>query len=111
MNKLSLAESSITYWEQNQVADFPPDVTVEQSLAVLNARNAMYPGLLELMPVSFPRKTILDFGCGPGHDTIMFLMNGAKHVYAADISPKGLASLEARLKAHGFSERCTTIHV
>ena len=71
----------------------------------------MYPGLLELMPISYPDQTVLDFGCGPGHDTIGFLLNGARHVYAADSSWQGLTSLWNRLRAHGFEDRCTLVRV
>lgn len=105
---MSLAEHSVAYWQTHQVADFPADVSPEASLQALKSRNAVYPGLLELMPVEgFDGKTVLDFGCGPGHDTIGFLLNGAEHVFAVDCSEQGLDSLRARLRAHGFT-RCST---
>ena len=108
---MSLAAESIVYWENGQVAHFDDDVSVEESLRVLNLRNGMYPGLLELMPVEgFEGKTVLDFGCGPGHDTIGFLLNGVRRVYALDVSSAGLRSLRARLRAHELEARCTTLH-
>lgn len=107
---MSLHEQSIAFWNDNQVASFPADVSAADSLAKLNWRNEQYPGLLDLMPVAgFEGKTVIDFGCGPGHDTIMFLHNGAKHVYAVDSSYNGLSYTRARLRTHGFEDRCTTI--
>lgn len=100
---------SISFWNVHQVASFGEEVTAAESLHELGLRNALYPGLLDLMPVNFPGKEILDFGCGPGHDTIQFLLHGAKHVYAADVSEFGLASLQHRLRAHGLADRCTVI--
>lgn len=99
---MSLAES-IAHWSVHQVADLPLDITAEQSLAAMEARNAVYPGLLELMPTSQPGKVVLDFGCGPGHDVVGFLLGGAEYVFAYDVSPKALAMTEARARAHGFS--------
>jgi cyclopropane fatty-acyl-phospholipid synthase-like methyltransferase len=98
---MSLAES-IAHWSEHQVADLPLDITAEQSLAAMNIRNATYPGLLELMPTSQPGKVVLDFGCGPGHDVVGFLLNGATAVHAFDVSPKARAMTEARITAHGF---------
>jgi SAM-dependent methyltransferase len=54
----------------------------------------------------FEGKTVLDFGCGPGHDVIGFLLNGARHVYALDSSQKGRKALRARLRAHDASPGC-----
>lgn len=106
-----MTSASVEHWDNAQVAYFPEGVSAEQSLASLERRNGMYPGLLELMPVEYPDKLVLDFGCGPGHDTIMFLLNGAKHVYAVDASWQGLTSLWNRLRAHELEERCTLIRV
>jgi SAM-dependent methyltransferase len=99
-------EASIAHWSEHQVADLPLDITAEQSLAAMEARNATYPGLLELMPTHQPGKIVLDFGCGPGHDVVAFLLGGAKYVYAYDFSPKARAMTLARVKAHGF-ENCS----
>jgi ubiquinone/menaquinone biosynthesis C-methylase UbiE len=101
---VATSAESVDFWNRHQVAEFAEDVTEQESLRVLNWRNNLYPGLLDLMPVAgFEGKTVLDFGCGPGHDTIGFLLNGVKHVYALDSSQKGLKALRARLKAHGLS--------
>ena len=107
-----MSRASIDHWDNAQVAAFADDVSADHSLASMNRRNEMYPGLLELMPIAgFEDKIVIDFGCGPGHDTIGFLLNGAAHVYAVDSSWQGLGYTRARLRAHGFLERCTTICV
>ncbi len=107
----SAAAASIRHWDNAQVAVFPRTVTAAQSRRAMERRNAIYPGLLDLMPTDLPGATILDFGCGPGHDTIGFLLNGAEHVFAADTSWQGLTSIWYRLCAHGFEDRCTLIRV
>ena len=94
-----LLARSVAHWSEHQVAEVPLDVTAEQSLAMMNERNAVYPGLLELMPTDKPGLRVLDFGCGPGHDMVGFLLNGAEYVYAYDVSPKALKMTHAR--AHG----------
>lgn len=100
-------EASRAFWSRTQVASFE-DITADQSIALMNWRNSVYPGLLDLMPLSFPGKVVLDFGCGPGHDTVAFLLNGAKHVYAADFSPRAVEMVRLRVAAHGFTN-CTPI--
>ena len=88
------------FWQENQVAEAPR--SYEESVNQLLARSEQFPLLKELMPVAFPGKLVLDFGCGPGHDTIQFLNHGATHVYYADISWKALAITSERLKLHGL---------
>lgn len=97
-----LLQRSVAHWSEHQVADLPLDITERQSLAEMHARNAVYPGLLELMPTYKPGKVVLDFGCGPGHDVVGFLLGYAEFVYAYDVSPKARAMTVARVKAHGF---------
>lgn len=89
------------FWTGYQVAHFSPGQTVDESLGMLKARRETYPGMAELM---LPARlgSVLDFGCGPGHDTIEFLLAGARYVYAADFSPAAVASTQARLDVHGF---------
>lgn len=100
------------YWGANQVADIPADVTAEESLLLVEQRFRMYPGLEDLMPVdTCEGKDVLDFGCGPGHDTVGFLHSGAAHVYAADVSWKGLSATRGRLEAHGWLDNATLMLV
>lgn len=48
--------------------------------------------------------TVLDYGCGPGHDVIGFLKNtSTKKIIAFDISKKSLTILKHRLSLYGKS--------
>jgi SAM-dependent methyltransferase len=96
-----------TFWAEHQVGG--PYETVGESVAALNARRALYPTLELLMPTDFPGKTILDYGCGPGHDTVQFLENGAEFVYYADVSPLALLTTERRLQLHGLADKAKPV--
>lgn len=107
---MATSAESIAFWNRHQVAEVSDDITEAESLELIEWRNGLYPGLLDLMPVAGVKgKTVLDFGCGPGHDTIQFLLHGAKRVYALDSSGKGLTSLRSRLRAHSLQHRCTVL--
>lgn len=97
--------SSATFWATHQVGG--PYKTLEESQEALARRQARYPTLLELMPVEHPGKTVLDFGCGPGHDTILFCEFGAGHVFYYDISPLALEIVDARLELHGLADHAS----
>lgn len=100
----------MSFWDDKPIAG--PFADYEESRRVLDERNATYPGAWKLIPMHFPNKTVLDYGCGPGHDTIMFLENGAKHVYAVDIAPKSLKMVSDRVRMHHIDpSRLTTILV
>lgn len=103
--------SALEYWAGYQVAEFGPDITVEESDRMIGARERMYPNLEVLMPTYAPDAVILDYGCGPGHDTIQFVRNGAEFVYYADISPKALELTGWRLAAHGLQGRAAPVLV
>jgi ubiquinone/menaquinone biosynthesis C-methylase UbiE len=98
---------STTFWATHQVGG--PYATLEESQRALDERAVMYPTLYELMPIGFPGKTVLDYGCGPGHDTILFAESGAGHVFYYDVSPLALEILEARLKMHGLVNRASPV--
>lgn len=98
---------STTFWATHQVGG--PYYTLEASERALRERRMLYPSLEDLMPTDFPGKTVLDFGCGPGHDTILFLENGAGHVFYSDISPLALEIMERRLELHGFENRSSPV--
>jgi ubiquinone/menaquinone biosynthesis C-methylase UbiE len=99
---VSTATSVERFWAEHQVGG--PYETLEESEQALAARRALYPALELLMPTDFPGKKVLDYGCGPGHDTVQFLQNGAKLVYYADASPLALATTGRRLALHGYDE-------
>jgi SAM-dependent methyltransferase len=97
------------FWAEHQVGG--PYDTLEESEQALAARRALYPALELLMPTDQPGKTVLDYGCGPGHDTVQFLENGAEFVYYADASPLALLTTERRLQLHGFADRAMPVLV
>jgi SAM-dependent methyltransferase len=106
---VSTATSVERFWADHQVGG--PYDTVEESEQALAARRALYPALELLMPTDHPGKTILDYGCGPGHDTVQFLQNGAEFVYYADASPLALLTTERRLQLHGVADRAMPVLV
>ena len=97
--------SSTEFWAEHQVGGPYADLT-ESTDAVIE-RALLYPSLAELMPTYFPGKVILDYGCGPGHDTLLFCDQGAGHVFYWDISPLALETTEQRLEMHGFADRAS----
>lgn len=97
--------SSVAFWTEFQVGG--PYVTVEESQAALDERLLLYPPLYDLMPVDFPGQTVLDYGCGPGHDTILFSQHGAGHVFYYDFSPLALEIVDARLEMHGLADHAS----
>lgn len=96
-----------TFWQENQVGG--PYATAEESEQALEARAQLYPTLYDLMPVTQAGRTVLDYGCGPGHDTILFLRNQARHVYYADISWLALKTTTERLEMHGLTAHATAL--
>jgi ubiquinone/menaquinone biosynthesis C-methylase UbiE len=61
------------------------------------------------MPVEFPGQTVLDYGCGPGHDTILFCKHGAGHVFYYDVSPLAREIVDMRLELHGLADRASPV--
>ena len=85
------------FWSREQVAgQFTSKRASENSL---KERRRMYPMLEDLMPTFLPGKVVLDFGCGPGHDTIQMLQSGATVSYC-DISTQALDTTRTRLELH-----------
>lgn len=88
------------FWGETVLAG--PFASYAESEKSLAERTALYPELETLMPTKQPGKVVLDYGCGPGHDTLLFLQNGATRVYYADASKKALQITRQRLKLHGY---------
>jgi SAM-dependent methyltransferase len=99
--------TSTEFWAENQVGG--PYPTLEASNYALLSRHRQFPSLLELMPIKQEGKTVLDYGCGPGHDTLLFCLNGAGHVFYYDISPMALEIVEERLELHGVADRASPV--
>lgn len=94
-----------TFWQTHQVGG--PYETAEDSALALLARDSLYPDLVDLMPTCQPDKVVLDYGCGPGHDTLLFLRQGAKHVYYVDASELALEITDQRLALHDLEWNAT----
>lgn len=97
--------SSAEYWTRHHVD--APDAGfagLQESLDHYAWRNIMYPGTLELMPVSdADGMTVLDYGCGPGNDVIGFChYSRPAAMHAVDVSPTALALAKKRAALHGF---------
>lgn len=99
--------SSTAFWTENQVGG--PYATLEESQEALARRQLEFPTLLDLMPVDFPGQTVLDYGCGPGHDTLLFCQHEAGHVFYYDISPLALEIVDARLEMHGLADHASPV--
>ena len=95
------------FWQEHQVGG--PYFMLSQSVEALEERRKLFPKLEELMPTHLPGKKILDFGCGPGHDTIQFLQNGAAHVWFADVSWQALSTTSERLGFHHLADQATAL--
>lgn len=52
-------------------------------------------------------KTVIDFGCGTGLESVALCENGAKRVIGIDISDSRLAEAERRARDFGVADRCT----
>lgn len=99
--------TSTEFWAENQVGG--PYTTVQESEEALMQREHLYPDLYDLMPIYLPGKIVLDYGCGPGHDTVLFCMYEAGHVFYYDISPLALDIVDARLEMHGLADRASPV--
>jgi 2-polyprenyl-3-methyl-5-hydroxy-6-metoxy-1,4-benzoquinol methylase len=99
-----VSTSTAAFWQEHVLAG--PYASIEESRASLHARLNAYPKLLELMPIEHPFQTVLDFGCGPGHDVLLMLTLGrVQRVYYADISRRALEITTHRLELHGLRDR------
>lgn len=100
--------SATAFWQEHQVGG--PYATLKESNVALAERAALYPELYELMPVTFPGKTVLDYGCGPGHDTLLFLLNRAAHVHFFDVSELALQMTWERLQMYGLADYANAVN-
>jgi ubiquinone/menaquinone biosynthesis C-methylase UbiE len=57
--------------------------------------------------INLENKTILDYGCGRGDETLKYIKNGAKKVIGIDISPIYIADAQNKAVEKGFTpEQC-----
>lgn len=102
-NLTSEDTSAVTaYWNQHTVCDLIFK-SKEHSLDYLKERNAKYPLFPEFMNIwgDHQGEVVVDYGCGPGNDTVGFLVHSnAKQVIGIDVSPKALTLASHRLSLH-----------
>lgn len=98
-------QSSEAYWTRCNVTRHHKFKSVQESLAYLDWRNRQYLGYIELMPVAGHNgKVVLDYGCGPGHDTVGFAQfSRPARLIAMDVSLPSLDEARQRLALHGFN--------
>jgi SAM-dependent methyltransferase len=99
----STPETAEQYWTRHNITLHHVFASVEESLNFIEWRNIQHPYYAELMPVGgWNGKTVLDYGCGPGHDLIGFAeQNHQLRLIGMDVSPTSLAETELRLGLHG----------
>lgn len=101
------------FWTKHTVLDNQKLRSAAQSRKCLERRNSLYPLFTELMKLydGYDNKVILDYGCGPGHDLIGYLLYGnPQRVIGLDISLTALRIAQHRLWLHKIQpERATLI--
>lgn len=98
-NRITTVED---YWSEHTVLiqDFRSAFFSKRNLAW---RFRWYPKFRELMELYGDHRgeTILDFGCGPGNDTVGFgIYSNAKKIIGMDISLKALRYAQRRIQIH-----------
>jgi len=91
------------FWTKTTVTNHHVFASREESLDYLDWRNAQYLFYDQLLPLAgHDGRTVLDFGCGPGHDLVGFAeLSRPRRVIGMDISPSALAAARQRLALHG----------
>lgn len=90
------------YWAGFTVRS-EPFVSADESAAFIEGRAAAYPLFTQYMdvPGNHSGEVVLDYGCGPGHDTVHFLISSrARKVIGLDVSEKALGLAERRIGLH-----------
>jgi ubiquinone/menaquinone biosynthesis C-methylase UbiE len=93
------------YWTDVNVTFHQTYNSAQESLDLLRWRNSQYLFIEELMPYrGYEGQTVLDYGCGPGHDVLGFaLYSEAKRIIGMDVSRTSLEEAQARLRLHNAS--------
>ncbi len=100
--RYSTYTQSEKYWTDHNVTAHHRFKNAKDSLDYLAWRNRQYYGYAELMPTTGANGlTVLDFGCGPGHDLVGFgAYSNPSRLIAVDVSTTSLAEANSRLKLH-----------
>jgi len=99
------------YWTRHNVTQHYRFTSAEESLAYLRWRNDQYFGYEDLMPVTGHDGTsILDYGCGPGHDLVGFGVHSRpRRLVGCDVSRSSLNEAQLRLGLHGINCELTLL--
>jgi SAM-dependent methyltransferase len=100
-------EAVARYWTIHNVSSHRCFASAQESLDYLHWRNAQYFRYCDLMPVNdCDGLTVVDFGCGPGHDLLGFsIFSKPDAVIGIDISASSLAEAQKRLALHKVSAK------
>jgi SAM-dependent methyltransferase len=95
--------TSQDYWTGYNVTDHRRYAGAAESRAAFDWRCAQYYDYLALMPVSgFDGLTVIDYGCGPGHDLVGFATQSpGASLIGLDVSSTSLDQARSRLQLHG----------
>ena len=94
--------TSQDYWSGYNVTEHRQFKSAEESLTYFHWRSKQYYDYLKLMPVAgLDGKTVLDYGCGPGHDLVgMAVFSPGANLIAMDVSAPSLEQARDRLALH-----------
>ncbi|WOH48842.1 class I SAM-dependent methyltransferase [Bradyrhizobium sp. sBnM-33] len=110
----NVAETSVEeYWTKHNVTLHQRFADAASSLEYLHWRNGQYYGYAQLMPTNVEDNlSILDFGCGPGHDLVGFgVMSKPRRLVGVDVSASSLSEAEARLALHKIPAELVRIDI
>ena len=98
------SEETAEYWTQHNVTTHYMFSDAKESLDYFDWRNDQYYDYISLMPViGCDGKTVLDFGCGPGHDLVGFgVYSKPAKLVGVDLSESSLQEARYRLNLHGI---------
>lgn len=100
------------FWSSHNVTRHHQFSTASDSIEYFNWRNDQYLGYLDLMPVdAADGLSVLDYGCGPGHDLVGFgLYSKPKLLTGIDVSEPSLTEAGHRLALHGIRAQLIKLH-
>jgi ubiquinone/menaquinone biosynthesis C-methylase UbiE len=90
------------YWTSYNVTGHRKFSSAAESLHYFKWRTDQYYDYIDLMPVAgFDGRSILDYGCGPGHDLVGFAgFSNPSRLVGLDVSLPSLEQAKARLELH-----------
>jgi ubiquinone/menaquinone biosynthesis C-methylase UbiE len=93
------------YWTRHNVTLHHQFASPAESVAYLEWRNDQYFDYIKHMPLhGVDGLSVLDFGCGPGHDLVGFgLYSKPARLVGADLSSSSLGEARDRLALHGVA--------